>query len=183
MWPNFSRLVAIYAYPLTVLATVQRKPVPPGFLRECSIRRVDHHVLAALRLIPGTAALLIDHAAVVDRDAFGRNGPHHRADEGRRDSDRPRDCGCPRDRVIVVVPTATAATALVVDVDIDVAVGIDVGVPVGVDVIHAAVAHIVGTRVGLTTVDLSAATAASTCASTPASTRASTPATASACRT
>src|SRR4030095_2500294 len=171
MWPNFSRLVAIYAYPLTVLATVQRTPVPPGFLRECSIRRVDHHVLAALRLIPGTAALLIDHAAVVDRDAVGRNGTHHRADDGRRDSDRPRDCDCRRDRVIVVVPPATAATALVVDVDIDVAVGI----PGGVDVIHAAAAHIVGTRVGLTTVDLSAATAASTCASTAA--------TASACRT
>lgn len=44
---------------------------------QSSIRWIDHHVLRTLGLIPGAAALLIDQAAVVDRDAVGGDGTHH----------------------------------------------------------------------------------------------------------
>ena len=74
-----------------------------------SIRRIDDDVLRSLRLIPGAAALLVDHAAVVHRHAIGRHGAHHRADDGRRHGDGRADRRGSRDRVIVVVPAVVAA--------------------------------------------------------------------------
>src|SRR5262245_20160255 len=47
-----------------------------------SIRWIDDDVLRALRLIPGAAALLIDHPAIVDRHATWRHAAHDRADHG-----------------------------------------------------------------------------------------------------
>ena len=134
----------------------RRQPLEQQFLRRnpqrgrfghTSIRRIDHDVLRSLGLIPGAAALLIDHAAVIDRNAPCRHGAHHRAHDGGSHGNRGADRCRRRDRVIVVVPAAVTATAAI---DIDV----DVGVPVDVDVVDAGAADIVGARIGLAVVGL-----------------------------
>src|SRR3982751_5109775 len=99
-----------------------------------SVRRIDDDVLRPLRLVPGGAALLVDHTAVVHRHATGRHGVHHRADDGRGHGHGRGDRGGGRNRVIVVVPAVVAAAA-VVDVDLDVLVDIDF--VVDVDVVDA----------------------------------------------
>jgi len=120
------------------------------FAHAASIRGVNHYVLAALRLIPGIAALLIDDAAGVDRNtvSVSRGGRYPSANGH-------HDCRYYRSRREGVVPAVIAAVVIVmvvvmvivmvIAIAIDVAVGVDVAVGIYVvDVVDVDVAVCIG---------------------------------------
>lgn len=121
----------------------QRAPAAAGSVvafRQPSIRRIDHDECGSpLVLIPDGAALLIVHAAVIDRDALCRQDVHRRSDRGGRRANHGADDYRGRDRMIPVA-------VVLVDIDID--------VPVDVDVIDAGTAHIPGADIGSVVIGL-----------------------------
>jgi hypothetical protein len=75
-----------------------------GAFGPTSMWRIDHLEPRSLGLVPGSAALLTDHAALVDRYARCRHRAHHRAHVDGSHADRHDDRG--RHRRIIVVTIA-----------------------------------------------------------------------------
>ena len=157
---SFEQVVRLHATPTHAMNCMNGHPGLAG-----SLWRIDYDVGCVaslkLRLVPGTAALLIGQSAHNLRYAACRRGVNDGADYSRCYDGRGCDCGSCCNGVIAATSTVIAAAVAAVNVDVDIAIDVyvlidvyvtvdvgvlvDVGVAVLVDVGIAVLVGIGGT--------------------------------------